>query len=56
MSPWVDLGKGRVQIDVLLPIPRDLVAKWVHFTLFGIQITSIELKVYTFLGAYELSS
>ena len=32
-----------------------LVAEWIHFTLFGIILLTIKLKVYT-LGAYELSN
>ena len=27
-----------------------LVAEWIHFTLFGIILPTIELKVYTFGG------
>ena len=27
-----------------------LVAEWIHFTLFGIILPTIKLKVYTFLG------
>ena len=33
-----------------------LVAEWIHFTLFGIIPPAIRLKVYTFLGGYELSN
>ena len=33
-----------------------LVAEWIHFTLFGIILPTIKLKVYTFGGAYELSN
>ena len=32
-----------------------LVAEWIDFTLFGIILPTIKLKVYT-LGAYELSN
>ena len=28
----------------------DLVAEWIHFTLFGIILPTIKLKVYTFGG------
>ena len=28
----------------------DLVAEWIHFTLFGIILPTIKLKVYTFWG------
>ena len=34
---------------------RTVVAEWIHFTLFGIMLPTIKLKVYTF-GAYELSN
>ena len=27
-----------------------LVAEWIHFTLFGIVVPTIKLKVYTFRG------
>ena len=27
-----------------------LVAEWIHFTLLGIVVPTIKLKVYTFLG------
>ena len=33
-----------------------LVAEWIHFTLLGIILPTIKLKVYTFGGAYELSN
>ena len=29
---------------------EDLVAEWIHFTLFGIMLPPIKLKVYTFWG------
>ena len=32
-----------------------LAAEWIHFTLLGIILPTIRLKVYTF-GAYELSN
>ena len=33
-----------------------LVAEWIHFTLFGIILPTIKLKVHTFWGAYELGN
>ena len=34
----------------------NLVAEWIHFTLFGIILPTIKQYLYTFLGAYELSN
>ena len=39
-EPWVPLHK----------VIKNLVAEWIHFTLFGIILPTIELKVYTFGG------
>ena len=30
--------------------PSGLVAEWIHFTLFGVILPTIKLKVYTFWG------
>ena len=34
------------------PLPLNLVAEWIHFTLFGIILPTLKLKI---TGAYELS-
>ena len=36
--------------DANLNLHRYLVAEWIHFTLFGIILPTIKLKVYTFWG------
>ena len=45
---WCSFGGSLVTMRVL-------VAEWIHFTLFGITLPTIKLKVYT-LKAYELSN
>ena len=34
----------------LTAVMSSLVAEWIHFTLFGIILPTIKLKVYTFWG------
>ena len=36
--------------DILLGMFRNLVAEWIHFTLFGIRLPTIRLEVYTLGG------
>ena len=33
-----------------MAVYRVLVAEWIHYTLFGIELPTIKLKVYTFGG------
>ena len=34
--------------EVLIPMILHLVAEWIHFTLFGIILLTLKIKVYTF--------
>ena len=42
--------KKHISISILQGYPYLLVAEWTHFTLFGIILPTIKLKVYTFWG------
>ena len=59
---WLLPGVRWLRRALLLRRPKrlkdaeDLVAEWIHFTLFGIIVPTIKLKVQTFGGDYELSN
>ena len=44
-----DCSDAPIQPEVSNPRPY-LVAEWIHFTLLGIIVPTIKLKVYTFSG------
>ena len=48
------MGLGSRGLRVLRPSKISLVAEWIHFTLLGIILPTIKLKVYTFLGLTRL--
>ena len=52
----VEMATPRYNLNYSVPCgPLNLVAEWIHFTLFGIILPTIKLKS-TLLGAYELSN